>query len=181
MSWARNKNEDVTPLQHWFFSDVLFQQLVNSFNVNARIVFDIPRNSHCWIVEELCGGKHAQQQIYSRYIKFVNTLATTHRDNVRSLFNIVSVDVRSQVGSNLRKLQLDTGITIFPGSTRPSILSNYRVYATPEHQEHILPLLSSLLEIRQSNWEVLFCEENGDLETLEENDVKFMIDELCTN
>ena len=43
---------------NWFFSDVLFQQLVNSFNVNARILFDIPRNSHCWIVEALCGGKH---------------------------------------------------------------------------------------------------------------------------
>ena len=166
---------------NWFFSDVLFQQLVNSFNVNARILFDIPRNSHCWIVEELCGGKHAQQQIYSRYIKFVNTLATTHRDNVRSLFNIVSGDVRSQVGSNLRKLQNDTGITILPGSTRPSILNNYRVYTTPVDQEHILPLLSSLLEIRQSNWEVLFCEENGDFETLEENDVQFMIEELCTN
>ena len=115
------------------------------------------------------------------YIKFVNTLATTHRDNVRSLFNIVSGDVRSQVGSNLRKLQNDTGITILPGSTRPSILNNYRVYTTPVDQEHILPLLSSLLEIRQSNWEVLFCEENGDFETLEENDVQFMIEELCTN
>ena len=75
-------------------------------------------------------------------------LATTDRDNVRSIFNIVSVHVRSQVGSNLRKIKLDTGVTILPGSTRPSILNNYRAYATPEHQEHILPLLSSLLEIR---------------------------------
>ena len=31
------------------------------------------------------------------------------------------------------------------------------------------------------NWEVLFCEENGEFETLEENDVQFMIEELCTN
>ena len=27
--------------------------LCNSWNVNARVMFDIPQNSHCWILEEL--------------------------------------------------------------------------------------------------------------------------------
>ena len=131
-----------------------------------------PRDCHCWIVEDISGGRHAKQQIYSRYIKFVNTLANTSRECVRSLFRYVSDDVRSQVGSNIRKIFIDSGLLIVPGQTRPSALSNYTVYPT---------LIQSLREILCDNWTIIFNEEDGDVEQMEANEIQMMIDELCSN
>ena len=47
----------------WNFQEKTFQQLTKSYNVNIRILFDLPINTHCWIAEEISGGKHAKQQI----------------------------------------------------------------------------------------------------------------------
>ena len=164
----------------WFFTDKLFQQLINSYNVNVRIIFQVPRNTHCWITEELCGGRHAKQQIYRRYVKFVNSLANTERQNIKSLFNFVSSDVRSQAGTNLRKILMDSNILVLPGTTRPGSFSQYTVYPTPVGDEYKVPLILSLLSILEDNWEVLFNEEDDDEDSLEENDLQFMINELCS-
>ena len=119
--------------------------------------------------------------IYSRYIKFVNTLANTSRECVGSLFRYVIDDVRSQVGSNIRKIFIDSGLLIVPGQTRPSALSNYTVYPTPEGEEYRIPLIQSLREILCDNWTIIFNEEDGDVEQMEANEIQMMIDELCSN
>ena len=165
----------------WQYDDKVFQQMVNSYNVNTRIVYNVPRDCHCWITEEISGGRHAKQQIYSRYIKFVNTLANNSRECVRSLFRYVIDDVRSQVGSNLRKIFIDSGLLIVPGQTMPSALSNYTVYPAPEGEEYRIPLIQSLREILCDNWTIIFNEEDGDVEQMEANEIQMMIDELCSN
>ena len=53
------------------------------------------------------------------------------------------------------------------------------MYEIPLGEEWRLGLLRSLLELRQSNWEVLFDEEGEN--TLEEDDISEMIDEVCTS
>ena len=91
--------------------------------------------------------------------------------------------MRSQVGGNLRKIFLDSDVQIVPGVTRPSDLNNYCVYPVPEDEAYRLPLLQSLLEIRNENWAVIFNEENGDEhdDELEENDIITMINDVCSS
>ena len=165
----------------WNFDDKLFQQLVNSYNVNMRIVYSLPCDCHCWIVEGISGGNHAKKQIYSRYVKFVNTLANTSRDCVRFLFKYVSDDVRSQVAGNIRKIFLDSSVLIVPGQTRPSDFSDYTVYPVPEGEEHRIPLIQSLREILSDNWTIIFNEEEEDEDNFETNDIQIMINDLCSN
>ena len=64
-------NSHFTGSPLWDFFSSHFSQLCNSWNVNIRIMFGIPRNTHCWIVEEISGGNHARQMIFSRYIQCV--------------------------------------------------------------------------------------------------------------
>ena len=136
--------------------------------------------THCWLVEALSGYKHARQQIYSRFVKFVNSLHCNQRPIVKSLFDSVIGDVRSHVGANVRKVFLDTNIRIIPGWTRPSDLRQYRVYQPPEGEEWRLGVLESLLEIKGENWSVTFNEEENEEEEFEENDIEMMIYEVCT-
>ena len=52
------------------------------------------------------------------------------------------------------------------------------VYNPPEGQEWKLPLMTSLLQIRDSNWEVLFDDE---AEGLGNNIVQIFLDNICTS
>ena len=54
------------------------------------------------------------------------------------------------------------------------------MYTQPDGTEWVLPILQSLMEIKQDNWELIFNEEEGDGEFLEENDIETMIFEVCT-
>ena len=60
-------------------------------------------------------------------------------------------DVRSTTGGNLRKIFLDTGVQVIPGTTNKGEISDFRVYKYPEEEHWRLPLLVSLLEIRNDN------------------------------
>ena len=59
-----------------------------------------------------------------------------------------------------------------------NVLQNYRVYETPEGHEWKLPLLTSLLEIRDDRWGLQFDEETGQLG---EDEVTHMINNVCIN
>ena len=63
-----------------------------------------------------------------------------------------------------------------PGVTKKVVLRNYRVYETPEGEEWRLPLLVSLLEIRDSRWGLQFDEEMGQIG---EDDITMMINNVC--
>ena len=54
----------------WDFSTAEVEKFAKTWNVNIRIMFDLPRESHSWIVEEISGGKHFLQMIYSRFSKY---------------------------------------------------------------------------------------------------------------
>ena len=172
-------NSHFTGSNCWLYDSEKFKQLMNSYNVNIRVIHDLPYSTPAWLVEQLGGCRHPRQQIYKRFCKFVDTLAGNGKPGIRGLFNMVVSDVRSLIGANSRRILLDSGILVTPGKTRIDKLSNYRVYTAPEDEIWKLPLMVSLLEIKCSNWEILFDEE-GD-EAINDNDLISMIDEVATS
>ena len=78
---------------------------------------------------------------------------------------------------NIRCILNQTGTLIIPGKTGQGSLSEYNVYNIPSGEEWRVPLLKSLIEIREKRWEVQFSEE-GD-ETLNDDAIKLMIDRAC--
>ena len=105
--------------------------------------------------------------IYKRYIKFLSSLHNNRRPELRALLNLVKNNCNSITGGNIRKVLIDTGLYIVPGVTKGQALNNYRVYETPEGQEWRLPLLTSLLELRDSRWEL--------------DDFSVMINDVCVS
>ena len=172
-------NSHFTGSNCWLYDSEKFKQLMNSYNVNIRVIHDLPYSTPAWLVEQLGGCRHPRQQIYKRFCKFVDTLAGNGKPGIRGLFNMVVGDVRSLTGANSRRILLDSGILVTPGKTRIDKLSNYRVYTAPEDEIWKLPLMVSLLEIKCQNWEILFDEE-GD-EAINDNDLITMIDEVATS
>ena len=71
---------------------------------------------------------------------------------------------------------LDTGVRIEPGVTKGHVLKDYHVYETPVGQEWRLPLLQSLIEIRDDRWSLQFDEETGDFSN---DDIIELLNNVC--
>ena len=97
-------------------------------------MFEIPKETHCWMVEELSHGKHARTMIFSRYIKFIDSLVNNKRPTIRSLFKIVSKSVLSVTGSNMRYIMMKTHVPVIAGNTKPQAIKTNRLYRV-HHQE----------------------------------------------
>ena len=160
----------------WNFDSEIVRKLCNSWNVNLRNVLDLPVNTHNYIVEQISGGKNAKKLIFSRYINFVNSLENSKRPALLALLKLAKTDVRSVVGSNLRTILLETDKVVIPGYTKSYTLQDYTVYRVPESEEWRIPLLTSLIEMREERWCVKFDEEDDDLSV---DAIKMMIDRAC--
>jgi hypothetical protein len=128
----------------WELSSNQVEMFCKTCNVNLRILFDLPRETHCWVVEALSGGKHFRQMIYSRFTKYLSVLKKNKRQVIRTLYSLVIEDVKTLTGSNVRKVLLDTGLD--PRTVSKHQLSDWTVYDPAD--SWTVPLLISLLELR---------------------------------
>ena len=112
------------------------------------------------------------------FIRFVNSILKSHKPQVKALLHRSINDVRSTTGGNLRDILINTGVKVFPGVTIANQVSKYMVYKIPENNEWKIPLLISLLEIREDRWEILFDEESTEGK-ITRDDITTMIDDLC--
>ena len=116
--------------------------------------------------------------VYKLFVNFLSFLAKNQRQALVTLLNTVKSDCRSLTGGNLRKMLLETGVKVQPGVTKGYLLSQYRVYETPAGQEWRVPLLQSLLEIRDNRWSLQFDEETGNLNA---DEITTLIDNVCVS
>ena len=163
----------------WDFDTHCFQMLTNSWNVNLRTMYNLPIQTHNWIVERISGDKHAKQLIFKRYIKFIESLEKNKRPSLQFLLKLVQRDQRCTTGSNLRHIYDETEIFIVPGKTIPALLDTYQVYKTPVDEDWKIPLIISLMSIRDSEW-VLNFDEN-DPQPILQNDIERTLERLCSN
>ena len=143
--------------------------MISALNVNLRIQYDIPRGTHCWIVEELSEGRHFRQMIFSRFLKYIKTIAMNRRPSIRCLYNVIKNDVKSMTGSNIRTILMETEVD-------PRLMNIYSLKAWKMYQQ--VPLLRNLLEVRGDNWEVIYDDEAEEVAT--DDDISFMIETICT-
>ena len=114
-----------TNSNNWDFQSTIFKQLVRSYNVNLKVIFDLPYACHNFLGEELSGRRQALVLIYSKNIQ-------CKQASLRSLLRFVKDDVRSGTGGNLKKILLDTKVLVVPGQTHKFELRNFRVYDTQQ-------------------------------------------------
>ena len=114
--------------------------------------------------------------IFSRFLKFVNNLLDNRRSIVRALGKKVTSDIRSLSGRNLEVIKEETKLNIRAGVTSHTEVTTWMVYDPPVGEEWRLPLLVSLLAVRDLGWEILF---NDDDEGLDNNIIQLFVDNVC--
>ena len=82
--------------------------LENSWNTAVRIVFDLPLQTHCNLIEPISKTKHLKFVLIERFLSFLYQIEKSRKLIPKQLLSFIKKDVRSTTGSNLRNILLAT-------------------------------------------------------------------------
>ena len=82
------------------------EMLENSWNTSIRLMFDLPLQTHTWYIEPISESTHLKNILIKRFLTFVQALKSSPKLILTNLFKMISTDVQSVTGSNLRQVLL---------------------------------------------------------------------------
>ena len=143
-----------------FFGSVLWdltsdatRQIVNSWSVATRYMWDIPVNSHRYFVEPL-GGMHAETMLITRYISFVQSLRKSTRPSVIYLLEKVMQNVNTVTGRNVRHVLDETGNSDIFSIKIDDVKKCHKFFETPEDDKWKIDFVKVIVNIGQSVFEL---------------------------
>ena len=159
----------------WNLSEEGARQTFNSWNTAVKLAWSCPRETRTYLVQQVlsCGMDNARCDILTRYSKFFKNLRISPSKEVSVLANLVSRDIQTTTGSNIRMVEEASGLSAWDSSQdklRNAIREKEMVEVEAQDQWRI-PYLNKLLGQRQ---ELDYMgEENG------KNEVENLINSLC--
>ena len=71
----------------WNLSSKWMEKLDKSWNVATRRMFDLPKETHCYLVELVSKGKHVQIIMARRFLNFVKIIRNSKKIALRCRLN----------------------------------------------------------------------------------------------
>ena len=137
--------------------------------------WDCPRETRTYLVQQVlsCGLTTAKTDVLLRYSKFFQSLRSSTSKEVATMANLVSRDVQTTTGTNLRLIERETGLSAWiTGHVKlKDALVQKETVQVEEREKWRIPLLNKLLIQKQ---ELLYLGE--DIE-----DISGLINSLCIN
>ena len=164
----------------WNLSGEAASQVFSAWSVAVRLSWSCPRDTRTYLMQQVlsCGMDSAKTDILVRYAKFFKSLRTSPSREVRVLANLVSRDIRTPTGSNIRMVEDASGLSVWNTcqlKLREEIRKKELVEIENQEKWRI-PYLSKLLGQRQ---ELVY--QGMDKEEEEMTRIDDLINSLCTN
>ena len=119
-------------------------RIFTAWNVAVRMAFDIPRDTHRFLIEEISESIHPKVMLAKRFMKFHETLQKTKKFGVRYLCELSSNNMMTAYGQNLRKI---TGMS--DKVVRSTNVINIMKYApVPDDEKWKISVIKDLLEVK---------------------------------
>ena len=95
-----------SPLWNLFSCDAI--KMERTWNRSVKVMFDLPYETHRWLIEPLSGNQHIRKILIQRFLNFTKQIKKSNKSIVKLLFNTIKFSVRSTTGSNLRAIMMET-------------------------------------------------------------------------
>ena len=136
----------------WNLSSQEVGQLEKSWNVSMRIMFNLPRETHCYLIEEVSEQLHVKTILARRSLIFIQAVRGGKKKALRDLLKVVELDTQSVTGRNLRNILIQTDVH----DVRKLEASDYKVkYRTvPSNEEYRVEFIKELIDVNNNQLEV---------------------------
>ena len=162
----------------WSFSGRSVEKLVNSWSVAIRHMWELPVNSHRYLVEEL-GGPHAKSMLYSRFISFLQSIKRHSKFPVQYLLCLVKDDAMSNTGLNVKLILNDVDDTDILKIDTTKFKKNYCFAKMKKEDLWRAEIIRELINVKQGVLQ--FQGFNGDDNFLTNDQIQEIIDYVSTS
>jgi len=140
------------------------EHLYCTWNIMIRILYDIPRETHRYLIAPISQSFHLKDMLVRRFIKFYKTLSKCSKPSVINLKSIQEHDLRSTFGRNVWNILKDANV-----SSMAEVKSSEYMPVPPDQQWRVEATLE-LLECRSGRAHV----------DLDQSQIKELLDHLTT-
>ena len=91
-----------SPIWDLFCQDA--KRLENSWNVSFRKMYDLPVETHRYLVEPVSEQIHLKKLLIKRFISFLQQIKKSRKMTPKLLLNAIMNDTRSITGSNVKRI-----------------------------------------------------------------------------
>ena len=136
----------------WNLSSKEVVKLEKSWNVSVRRMFDLPRETHCYLIEAVSDQHHVKPILARRFLNFVNAIRTSTKHALRSLLKVVEYDTISVTGRNLRSILLQTEAQ----DVRKLKACDYKIKYrnVPRNEEFRVGFIKELIDVKNNQLDV---------------------------
>ena len=87
------------------------EMVENTWNVSVRLMLDVPRETHRYLIEPLSDTEHIKKVLIKRFLNFLDQIRKSDKTASKFLLETIYKDARSTTGANLRNILLRTNKT----------------------------------------------------------------------
>ena len=146
-------------------------KLYSSWNVCVRILFDLPRETHRYLIEPISESLHVKTMLCSRFVTFHNSLCNSSKFSIRLLSNLCKDDRRTVLCRNLNNIANDCQIDV-NDLNKHLVKSRLKFCTVQAEDAWRIPILKELIEARDSQLSI---------DGFANNDIVEIINFLCTD
>ena len=95
-----------SPLWNLFGCEAV--KLESTWNRSVKIMYDLPYDTHRWLIEPISESLHIKRILIQRFLNFVKQVRESKKSITKVLLNTIMYSVKSTTGYNLRRIMLET-------------------------------------------------------------------------
>jgi hypothetical protein len=136
----------------WNLSSKHVQKLEKTWNVSVRRMFNLPWQTHCYLVEPVSQQPHVRKLMARRFLNFVQSIRRSKKIAIRNLLKSIEFDTRSVTGQNLRNLLLQSNVLDIQKLKGSDVTSEYR--SISEEDQFRVGFINEIIEVMNNNLEI---------------------------
>ena len=115
-------------------------------------MFDLPRETHCYLVEPVSEADHVRILMARRFLNFIKMIRNSKKIALRGLLKYIEHDTRSATGCNLRSILLQTSVQ-HVRNLKPTDI-NFKYKNIPDGEEFRAGFVKEIIEVKNNGLEV---------------------------
>ena len=145
-------------------------KLEKTWNVSIRRMFNLPRETHCYLIEELSDQEHVQTLLAKRFLNFINSIRKSKKLALRSLLRVIEYDTLSVTGRNLTQIMLQTDVQDVKMLKPSDVKKKYRIL--PENEKYRVGFIKEIVDVKNNQL---------DVEGFDDEELEAILQHLCVS
>ena len=143
----------------------------NTWNVSMRLMLDIPRETHRYLIEPLSRTTHIKTIFINRFLRFLEQIRKSSKCASKHLLDSILHDARSTTGSNLRNILLKSDKARIVDLI-PEDAYQVKYHQITTNEKWRLPFIQNIIETKNDQMMIM---------NITNDELDDMLDVLCTS